>query len=92
MSENLFTDMSVWDVVGNLSLSVMIGTEAFAAIGAVIWALLYYTGLFKFALYGGLAIGAASGVFSAIWIFRLALKQRHIQAREREGFAAIRGE
>lgn len=92
MSEHIVAYMSVWELISNLSLSLMIGSEAFAVIGAVAWAFLYYTGLFKVAVYGGLAIGASAGIVSAIWMFRLALKQRRIQALEREKFATMAAE
>ena len=82
MSENIVGDMTIWEAVGNLSLPLLIGSEAFAVVGAIVWAFLYYTGLFKMAVYGALALGGAAGLISAIWIYRLALKQRKIQALE----------
>lgn len=82
MSENIVGDMTVWEAVGNLALSLMIGSEAFAVVGVIVWAFLYSTGLFKMAVYGALALGGGAGLISAIWIYRLAMKQRKIQALE----------
>ena len=74
--------MTFWDVVGNLSLSLLIGSETLAAVGVVVWALFYYTGLLKMAVYGALGMGGVAGVISAVWIYRLALKQKRVQARD----------
>ncbi len=75
-NDHTFISPAVWDLIGDMAGASLLAIEAFAAVGAMAWAILSSLGLSEISMWGGAFAGVAAGIFAAVWLIRQANSQK----------------